>query len=133
MKIGILGTRGIPNAYGGFEQFAEYLSQGLVKKGHQVSVYNSDKHHYKESTWKGVNIINCYDPENKIGTAGQFIYDFNCIQDSSKRNFDIILQLGYTSSSVWHRYWPKDAFNIINMVLNFMHRKLFRPRPTRLC
>ena len=30
MKIAILGTRGIPNNYGGFEQFAEYLSVGLV-------------------------------------------------------------------------------------------------------
>src|SRR5579872_168294 len=30
MKIGILGTRGIPNTYGGFEQFAQYLSVGLV-------------------------------------------------------------------------------------------------------
>ena len=26
MKIAILGTRGIPNNYGGFEQFAEYLA-----------------------------------------------------------------------------------------------------------
>jgi hypothetical protein len=34
MKIAILGTRGIPNNYGGFEQFAEYLSVGLVEKGH---------------------------------------------------------------------------------------------------
>ena len=33
MKIAILGTRGIPNNYGGFEQCAEYLSVGLVEKG----------------------------------------------------------------------------------------------------
>ena len=32
MKIVILGTRGIPNNYGGFEQCAEFLSVGLVKK-----------------------------------------------------------------------------------------------------
>lgn len=40
MKIAILGTRGIPNNYGGFEQFAEYLSVGLVEKGHDVTVYS---------------------------------------------------------------------------------------------
>ena len=34
MKIGILGTRGIPNNYGGFEQFAQYLSVGLLQRGH---------------------------------------------------------------------------------------------------
>ena len=33
MKIAILGTRGIPNNYGGFEQCAESLSIGLVKEG----------------------------------------------------------------------------------------------------
>ena len=32
MKIAIVGTRGIPNEYGGFEQFADILSQGLCKK-----------------------------------------------------------------------------------------------------
>ena len=39
MKIAILGTRGIPNNYGGFEQCAEYLSIGLAEKGHKVSIY----------------------------------------------------------------------------------------------
>lgn len=114
MKIGILGTRGIPNAYGGYEQFAEYFSAGLVERGHEVWVYNSHTHPYKSSTWNGVNIIHCTDLENKIGTAGQFIYDYNCFKDSRKRNFDVLLQLGYTSSSIWHFLWP-DTINIINM------------------
>ena len=39
MKIAILGTKGIPNNYGGFEQFAENISVLLVKSGHQVTVY----------------------------------------------------------------------------------------------
>jgi len=115
IKIGILGTRGIPNAYGGFEQFAQYLARGLVEKGHKVSVYNSSNHPYKESTWNGIHIIRCYDPENKIGTAGQFIYDYNCLQDARKRDFDVLLQLGYTSSSIWYRFWPKKVANIVNM------------------
>ncbi|HNA18057.1 MAG TPA: DUF1972 domain-containing protein, partial [Ferruginibacter sp.] len=44
MKIGIIGTRGIPNEYGGFEQLAEKLSVGLYEKGHSVVVYNSHRH-----------------------------------------------------------------------------------------
>src|SRR3954463_6711336 len=39
MKIAILGTRGIPARYGGFETFADELSRRLVNRGHQVSVY----------------------------------------------------------------------------------------------
>lgn len=115
MKIAILGTRGIPNHYGGFEQFAEYLSVGLVELGHEVIVYNSHLHPYQEPSFKGVQIVHCQDPEDQIGTAGQFIYDLNCILDSRKRNFDIILQLGYTSSSVWSRLFPKNALLTTNM------------------
>lgn len=115
MKVGILGSRGIPNHYGGFEQFAEYLALGLAKRGVEVWVYNSHTHPYKEAKWKGVNLIHCHDPEDRIGTAGQFIYDLNCINDSRKRGFDVLLQLGYTSSSVWHWRLPHKTRIITNM------------------
>ena len=39
MRIAILGTRGIPASYGGFETFAEHLSTRLVNRGHDVTVY----------------------------------------------------------------------------------------------
>lgn len=115
MKVAILGTRGIPNYHGGFEQFAEYFSCYLVKKGHEVTVYNSSNHPYQKAIYKGVKIIHCFDPEEKIGTIGQFIYDLNCIIDLRKRNNDIILQLGYTSSSIWYRLLPKKSLIITNM------------------
>lgn len=115
MKIGIIGTRGIPNQYGGFEQFIEFVAPELVSRGHEIYVYNSSLHPYKESLYKGVHIIRQFDPENKIGTAGQFIYDFNCIVDSRKRKYDIILQLGYTSSSVWTFLYPSSALLVTNM------------------
>jgi glycosyltransferase involved in cell wall biosynthesis len=38
MKIAIIGSRGIPASYGGFETFAEELSLRLQKKGEEVSV-----------------------------------------------------------------------------------------------
>lgn len=115
MKIAILGTRGIPNYYGGFEQFAEYFSVYLVNQGHDVYCYNSHNHKFQEKTFHGVNIIHQHDPEYKYGTFGQFIYDYNCIMDSRKRNFDIILQLGYTSNSIWFFLLPKKATIITNM------------------
>ena len=114
-KIAILGSRGIPNHYSGFEQLAEYLAQGLVKLGYDVSVYNSHDHPYQEKTWNGVNIIHCHDPEYKMGTFGQFIYDLNCIKDSRKRNFDVIFQLGYTSSTVWFWLLPNKSKIATNM------------------
>ena len=115
MKIGILGTRGIPNHYGGFEHFAEHLSKGLVERGHDVTVYNSHKHPYHEKEWNGIKITHCFDPEYILGGAGQFVYDLNCILDARKRNYDIILMLGYTSSSVWGKLYPKNSIVITNM------------------
>jgi glycosyltransferase involved in cell wall biosynthesis len=115
MKIAILGTRGIPNNYGGFEQLAENLSLGLVKNGHEVYVYSSSNHANQQELWNGIHIIHAFDPEHKIGTIGQFIYDLNCIIDSRKRNFDVILNLGYTSSSIWMKLIKQKTQVVTNM------------------
>jgi glycosyltransferase involved in cell wall biosynthesis len=39
VKIAILGTRGIPANYGGFETFAEECAAGLAQRAHDVTVY----------------------------------------------------------------------------------------------
>ena len=39
MRIAIIGTRGVPAAYGGFETFAEELGARLAVRGHEVTVY----------------------------------------------------------------------------------------------
>jgi glycosyltransferase involved in cell wall biosynthesis len=131
LRIGIIGTRGIPNHYGGFEQFAEYLSAGLFQRGHDVFVYSSSRHPYQENEWNGVQIIHCTDPEYRIGTVGQFIYDLNCINDSRKRDFDVLLHLGYTSDSIWHWRWPKKTINMVNIDgMEWMRSKY--NKPTRL-
>jgi glycosyltransferase involved in cell wall biosynthesis len=43
MNLAILGTRGIPARYGGFETFAEEISHRLVERGHHVTVYCREK------------------------------------------------------------------------------------------
>jgi len=101
MKIAILGTRGIPNNYGGFEQCAEYLSVGLVKKGHQVLMYNPEFHPYAKDTYKGVKILRKSSPQNIIGaSAANFIYDYLCLKDAVNRDVDIILELGLITASL---------------------------------
>jgi glycosyltransferase involved in cell wall biosynthesis len=58
MKIAILGTRGIPANYGGFETFAEECAVGLVSRGHHVTVYG--RSHYIPKTLKshrGVRLV----------------------------------------------------------------------------
>lgn len=100
MKIAILGTRGIPNNYGGFEQCAEMLSAGLVEKGHNVTVYNPDFHPYQNNIYRGVNIKRIYSPQDKIGTsASNFVFDYLCLKDAIKEGYDIILELGLITAA----------------------------------
>jgi glycosyltransferase involved in cell wall biosynthesis len=55
VRIAILGTRGIPAGYGGFETFAEELSTRLVENGHQVIVYCRERHTGK--SYRGVSLV----------------------------------------------------------------------------
>ena len=99
MKIAFVSTRGIPNYYGGFEQFAEYISVGLAKRGHEITVYSPHYHPYQEKEYKGVRIKHVYSPEKWMGgSIGSFFYDYACLKDALKReHFDIIYEAGYTS------------------------------------
>lgn len=54
MRFAILGTRGIPARYGGFETFAEELSTRLVARGHNLTVYCREK--YPEPAYRGVRL-----------------------------------------------------------------------------
>ena len=100
LKIAIIGSRGIPNRYGGFEQFAEHLSLGLVERGHRVTVYCPHFHPLQEPTFRGVDLRHVYCPERTIGSAANFLYDFLALRDALKRDFDIVYEAGYQSSAL---------------------------------
>lgn len=121
MKIAFVSTRGIPNNYGGFEQFAEYISVGLAARGHEVVVYSPHFHPYKESEYKGVRIKHIKSPEQWMGSSvGSFFYDFKCLKDALKNeHFDIIYEAGYTSiipAYIWFNVKKrKDVIVTTNM------------------
>src|SRR5437879_4437162 len=57
MKLAILGTRGIPANYGGFETFAEELATRLAARGHDVTVYGrSNNVRHSQRIYKGVKL-----------------------------------------------------------------------------
>jgi glycosyltransferase involved in cell wall biosynthesis len=115
MRVAIIGTRGISNYYGASEQCAEHLAAGLVKKGYEVVVYNAHNHPYQANSWKSVEISHQHNPESKFGKLGRFIYQYNCIKDLRKKKFDVVLQMGYTGSSVWEWLLPKSTVITTNM------------------
>jgi glycosyltransferase involved in cell wall biosynthesis len=54
VRIALVGTRGIPANYGGFETFAEELSVRLAARGHEVTVYCRQP--YPQSHYRGVRL-----------------------------------------------------------------------------
>ncbi len=113
MKIAILGTRGIPNNYGGFEQFAENLSRELSLAGHDVTVYNPRFHPYKDAVYNNTKIIRKFHPEKIIGPAANIIYDFLCLTDAKRKAFDIILECGYGSAAFSYLFVNTKKKNVI--------------------
>jgi glycosyltransferase involved in cell wall biosynthesis len=58
MKIALIGSRGIPARYSGFEQFYEQFAVRLAERGHEVTVYNRS-HFIKDvkGEYRGVRIV----------------------------------------------------------------------------
>ncbi len=66
MRIAILGTRGVPANYGGFETFAEQLGKRLVARGHEVTVYGRDTSVPRNiKTYHGMRIVRLPAPRSK--------------------------------------------------------------------
>jgi glycosyltransferase involved in cell wall biosynthesis len=82
VRIALLGTRGIPANYGGFETFAEELSTRLVERGHEVTVYCREKH--PEPVYRGVRL--------------QYLPTIR------HKYFDTV---AHTAISTWHLLWHR--------------------------
>jgi glycosyltransferase involved in cell wall biosynthesis len=86
MKMAILGTRGVPANYGGFETFAAELSTRLVQRGHDVSVYCREE---GPESWNGVRRIVL--PAAKHKYLETVSHAFLSALDAIRRDFDAVL------------------------------------------
>ena len=91
MKIAILGTRGVPPAYGGFETFAAEMGTRLVQRGHEVTVYCRSQIADRGSPkmWNGIRrIVLPAIPGKYFETVS---HTFFSAIDALRRDFDVIL------------------------------------------
>ncbi|HEX5313587.1 MAG TPA: DUF1972 domain-containing protein [Gammaproteobacteria bacterium] len=98
ISVAICGTRGIPNNYGGFEQFAQHLAVELVARGYEVIVYNPHFHAVSDDLYHGVKIVSKWCPESLLGPFAHYVYDYLCLRDAMRRRSRIVLECGCTSS-----------------------------------
>lgn len=101
--VAILGTRGIPAAYGGFETFAEQLAVRLVQRGYAVTVYaEAEGDCPPDFSYKGVRVR--YRRRPKWGPASVIAYDCKCLWDA-RREYDLAYMLGY--GAAWACWLPR--------------------------
>jgi glycosyltransferase involved in cell wall biosynthesis len=97
LKIAILGSRGIPANYGGFETFAEELSARLVKKGHNVTVYCCSPYSKnREKLYKGINRVVLPTIRHKI--LEKPLFNLLSLLHVAFTTTDVILMLGVSVS-----------------------------------
>jgi glycosyltransferase involved in cell wall biosynthesis len=116
LRIAILGTKGIPNNFGGFEQCAEKLGLSAAAKGHEVTVYNPIDHFYKEETWNSIKIKRIYSNEKRFNFFNSFIIDYLSLSDAVKCNYDVILELGYSPCALF--YYLKKSNTKAKIITN---------------
>lgn len=90
MKIAVLGIRGIPANYGGFETFAEELAPRLVRRGHRVTVYGrANTIRFRGRYYKGVRIrILPTIPHKYLDTV---VHTLLCVIHAVIVRYDVIL------------------------------------------
>lgn len=112
IHISITGSRGIPARYGGFETFAEEISQILVKHNLDVTV-QCDPGSFHDNFYNNVRLLF----SKKSKSSGRIMYYFRGILWGLK-NSDIILVLG-SGGAVFY-------------LLNFFYRKTIITNPDGL-
>jgi len=111
-RVAILGTRGIPARYGGFERFAEDLSVRLVEAGFDVTVLCPGEPGPAPTRYRGVALE--YVKSWGNGSVETLRFDLACLW-RARKGFDVVYMLGYGSSPLCFipRLWGADVW--INM------------------
>lgn len=89
MRIAILGIRGVPANYGGFETFAEQLGKRLVARGHEVTVYGRNAWVAKGlRRYLGMSIIRLPAPRSKY--VETVVHSMLSAIDAMFRRYDVV-------------------------------------------
>lgn len=91
-RIAILGSRGIPARYGGFETFAEELSVRLAAAGYTIDVFCETDRPAPDESYKGVRLIHVR--RWRLGPLTTILFDIACLW-RARKGYDVAYMLGY--------------------------------------
>jgi len=97
MKIALIGSRGVPANYGGFETCAEELGSRLVQRGHEVTVYcRSGYYKRKRKFYLGMRLV--YLREPKIKALETLLSTQQALLHSVGKGYDVLLVVNTANS-----------------------------------
>jgi rhamnosyltransferase len=103
-KVAILGTRGIPARYGGFETAAEFIASGLQRNGFDVTVAcertDPGLGNHLGSFFEGVKLAS-FPVEDSLRPLSEILYDIYSILTLGRKS-DLVYVFGYGAGfSFW--------------------------------
>lgn len=90
LRIAMLGTRGVPSVYGGFERCAEQMGTRLVERGHEVTVYC--RQHFVDpgrKEYRGIRLVSVPTVKNKY--LDTLVHTALSSVDALFRRYDVCL------------------------------------------
>ena len=115
--VRILGTHGVPAAYGGFETAAENIGLYLARRGWRVVVYCQAEGTgpTTQDTWQGLERVIVREP--KPGWRGTASFDLKCVRHAVGQNRpgDVWLTFGYNTGVFDVVPRLRGIPNVINM------------------
>ena len=90
MRIALIGTRGVPASYGGFETCVEEIGQRLVQRGHEVTVYCRSGH-YREhpADYSGMRLVHL--PNIRHKALDTLSHTALSVIHAVTRSFDVLM------------------------------------------
>lgn len=113
-RLHVLGTRGIPNRYGGFEAFAERLAPWLAARGWDVTVYCQDERGrtWRDERWRGVRLVHV--PVAHPGARGSIDFDWRSARRAIAEG-GTLLTLGYNTAAFFVLHRLARRVHVVNM------------------
>lgn len=99
LRIALLGTRGIPANYGGFETCVEELAARLAALGHDVTVYcRTPQINYRSNRYRGVRLVKIRAIRNKF--LDTIVHSTVSALHAVVRRHDVVYVFGVGNSPV---------------------------------
>jgi glycosyltransferase involved in cell wall biosynthesis len=99
LRVAVLGSRGFPSTYGGFETFVRRLAPFLAARGHEVTVYGRGRESGPRAIdVDGVRVVRTWGIDSK--SASTVTFGLTAALDALRQRPDVVLVLNVANGVV---------------------------------